>query len=50
MEELGVYDDEMDATDPRWTTPLKLASKSMPISLGKRWRSEPFLYIQVIFV
>ena len=22
MEELGVYDDEMDTTDPRWTTPL----------------------------
>jgi hypothetical protein len=22
MEELGVYDDEMDSTDPRWTTPL----------------------------
>ena len=40
MEELGVYDDEMDTTDPRWTT-----SKSMPILLGKRWRSESFLYI-----
>jgi len=22
MEELGIYDDEMDPTDPRWTTPL----------------------------
>ena len=22
MEELGVYDDEMDTTDPRWMTPL----------------------------
>ena len=22
MEELGVYDNEMDTTDPRWTTPL----------------------------
>ena len=22
MEELGVYDDEMDTTDPRWATPL----------------------------
>ena len=22
MEELGVYDDEMDTTDPRWETPL----------------------------
>ena len=22
MEELGVYDDEMDTTDPKWTTPL----------------------------
>jgi hypothetical protein len=22
MEELGVYDNEMDTTDPRWSTPL----------------------------
>jgi hypothetical protein len=22
MEELGVYDNEMDTTDPRWLTPL----------------------------
>ena len=42
MEELGVYDDEMDTTDPRWTT-----LKSMPILLGKRWWSESFLYIYI---
>ena len=45
MEELGVYDGEIDPDDPRWSTPLGSHVHAYLMLIRQKWQnSKSFLY------